>query len=598
MNINIILGALLVVLLATPAIAQSPLSFIPRDAYMVGELDFPHFERKADIDAIMQLGVMRMMTREMERNMGGSGGDMSTPQQMLANFGVDLNRKMYMYVAPAKVNRKRVMTIGFVVPVQDGAKLMDFRRSTANQASRDKYPAKTMGTLKYFADADGFFALGSEYALIGAVEVPYGLERNPDFDADPVLQFDIDMEDGNRQQAAAAKAIPMLLKLDRSNTIQVNTQYSAANVGTHDLKLWVDQAFAGDLQGMMSGSSSGYVDPTQKVMQDALMKLYENSSTSMGLNFNQGNIRLNVNNLMNPVVADAAEEMFDTKLNKRFMKYLPENTLMYFSMALDPEGTVEGFDKIGNTLLKDTPFKQYYQPTVDLLDIFLDEDEIYDLWTGSVVVALTGVNNQEITYMTYEYDEDFNRIEVEKTSRQPVPNILVMLSYGDEENTKKFMKLGLSSGFLKQEGLNRYSVQQIPDMPAGIDLYVGLHKGVMIVTNDRDLVMTRLETGVTARLAKDQQKLLRKNSSVLRVNVPELYQAVADAAGPMLPSDPQMTNIGKQTIRTITVKTGNVVNDRALPSTYEVEFFDQNTNALQVLLQLADSIMGGSGSNM
>src|SRR5690606_21671948 len=70
---------------------------------------------------------------------------------------------------------------------------------------------------------------------------------------------------------------------------------------------------------------------------------------------------------------------------------------------------------------------------------------------------------QEVPYTSYEYDEDYNYIEIDTTKVETVPDFLLMFSSDDEPLYKRIMAYVMSKGFMtEQNGVFRLAVDDLP----------------------------------------------------------------------------------------------------------------------------------------
>ncbi len=73
----------------------------------------------------------------------------------------------------------------------------------------------------------------------------------------------------------------------------------------------------------------------------------------------------------------------------------------------------------------------------------LSMDSIVNKWDGSVVFDLKQIDEKIDTIITYEYDDDFNRIEKQSVQKQLIPNFTLQLGEG-EELTEYFYKKNMA----------------------------------------------------------------------------------------------------------------------------------------------------------
>src|SRR3546814_11926467 len=67
----------------------------------------------------------------------------------------------------------------------------------------------------------------------------------------------------------------------------------------------------------------------------------------------------------------------------------------------------------------------------DLVSLLLDEAAIANVAKGDALFVLNGIAEREVPYISYEYDDDYNYMEVEKIKMETIPDFLLMFSSDD-----------------------------------------------------------------------------------------------------------------------------------------------------------------------
>ena len=179
----------------------------------------------------------------------------------------------------------------------------------------------------------------------------------------------------------------------------------------------------------------------------------------------------------NQELLDMWKRVSDRKLNPKFFKYLPrENMMGYLSMALNMENFADEMIGLFGPMIEESGMTvmQMEGMALDMMSsagINLDRKGMYNLLKGDMVMAVTGMREFNVTKT--QYDEDFNRVEVE--SKQRLPEFLAMMSYGSESDIMQFVKLGVEAGMLGKESgkYNAYKLA-IPASELPMDVYICL----------------------------------------------------------------------------------------------------------------------------
>src|SRR5690606_11903726 len=104
----------------------------------------------------------------------------------------------------------------------------------------------------------------------------------------------------------------------------------------------------------------------------------------------------------------------------------------------------------------------------EILSLLLDEEAIATVAKGDGLFVLNGIAEQEVTYTDYEYDEDYNYKEVEKTKMETIPDFLFMFS---SENAGLYNRL---TSYLQHKMLltDDNVISHIEESVVPFDLYV------------------------------------------------------------------------------------------------------------------------------
>jgi len=136
--------------------------------------------------------------------------------------------------------------------------------------------------------------------------------------------------------------------------------------------------------------------------------MYEDSYISMGLNFDKGATKLSSEYFMNDQMMDAYRKLSNTTFNKNFLKYLPKDNLGYFSFNFNFNSLVDMVKSSDNPMLAQYPvYEGMALEGLKGIGLEMTADEMYNLWTGDIMVVVTGVKEFEKEVTTYEYDDDF-----------------------------------------------------------------------------------------------------------------------------------------------------------------------------------------------
>ncbi|NHN25637.1 DUF4836 family protein [Flavobacterium jejuense] len=196
-----------------------------------------------------------------------------------------------------------------------------------------------------------------------------------------------------------------------------------------DISAWVNYQSAFNSMKDFSGIVKSMVGGSRGLSSDDI------DSFIKGVNFNMyfenKNARIEQTIEYSKSLADIMTKVVNRKINKNIFKYFPNQTPMaYMSYHINSEELLRNFPSITAQMYNDNRFlkKEDMEIVTDLISTMLDEKAIASLFDGDFTVFLHDISEQEYTYKSYEYDEDYNEIEVEKTDKRTTPIFTVLFT--------------------------------------------------------------------------------------------------------------------------------------------------------------------------
>lgn len=212
-------------------------------------------------------------------------------------------------------------------------------------------------------------------------------------------------------------------------------------------------------------------------------------------------------------MAKSFKRMYGGRLNRKFLKYInTDDAVGYFSIAMDAKAYLEELP----ILMKDTYgglFSQYADDIdlgAELLSLMLDEQALAKVARGDALFVLNGVSEKEVPYVSYEYDDDYNYQEVEKTKMETIPDFLFMFSSDDAALYDRVMSYVIGKGFLLEEN----GVYQLVNTELPFDLLFARKDGIVFIGTSTDQLQAIVSNQYRGKLDRDSRKLLTKNKFV------------------------------------------------------------------------------------
>lgn len=384
-----------------------------------------------------------------------------------------------------------------------------------------------------------------------------------------------------------------LNKVDPKKSLEGNTSFKASLDKEADMSFWADY---GNL--MMD------VDMMPRDMQGifgALSRLTNKTVFSGQGYFREGEAEIKTNFSMNEPMKRVTDAAYSKGgINKKFFKYIDKTNLMgLYSFSMDLKGFMMTYGQEIHRVLKeeDTKETRILMNMMDIVDIFLDEEETYELLTGDMMIALTDMRVVKREVADFQYNEESNTWEEETEMREEVmPVINLMLGYGNETNIRHFIDLGVNAGGLmkQQEG-----VWTIPEIKAetGFDFYIIMKDGILMMTNDDQVAKN--PNGFPAVKQLPLASITEMSNYVMygMLDATQISRVAQKAYAKQEGGAPNEVMELEKIFSKVEIRSTQPDNS-GFNTNFYVKMRDQDTNALQFMLDNMEKMMtSGSGSS-
>ena len=610
---------------------QTCMKYVPSNAPVILTMNLKNLDKKVNLDQMKQYTFYQEIIKELTQS--GTMNEfesayfedfMYAPEKL----GYDLLEPIYFFIK--KEGDRTYFTL--VTKLADrskyemGLQKLAQEKYLPNLQQKDGYQLYQEGGDTYAWNdevvvnvwsektADPYAGWGIEEETYEEVEAgePWVMEETPEYEIEeepaPELEVEEDISEDlpvfddventgpfewqdPEDNTPAAEWAGQVLRREFLQPVTFNEKFRAAVQKPSDVHLWLDYEFVMESMGGRSIANMGFTGELQQAMsaiQGFSEIFYADTYLSMGLNFENGKMAIDYDLFFNEEMGDLYRGMFDVKFNKKFLRYVKggDQLFGYFYLNYNIKKTIEEGKGLMYKLFEATP--QYGEAAADamqILGIFIDEEAIGNLLRGDLLVAVSGLQTVPVKTTTYDYDEDFNITPKDTTILKTLPIFTGMLSYGSEKDIMKFINLGLHSKVLTQEGA--YYKFVVPG--EGIDIYLAMKKGVLLFTNNRDLIVNRLEKGYARkeRLSKKHRKLLCESAAGFYWDIPNTIKAAAGdepGAGPMA----YLEMMGKE-FESVEMASSKKVDDR-LQSRLDFNFRNKNVNSLQQFFNFVNDV--------
>ncbi len=246
--------------------------------------------------------------------------------------------------------------------------------------------------------------------------------------------------------------------------------------------------------------------------------MWENSYVAGLVTFNDTITTMEHRISVGEQMSELTTGMYRGKVDRQMLNYVKADNLMSMVCL---SVNMEKFLKFGGHVYKENlrysgmgMFEQTYLAMWEIMRVFIDDNTLYDLFNGQFVFAVTDLKPVVTTYVTYEYDDDFNHREVTKDRTEIVPEFVFMAGVGRKKDMQKILDILEKTNLIKKVNEDYYMLANTTN-PAS-QVFIVFRKGMLMFTNNEDLVNNHLKKGYKGkhRLGKKLRKLARKSPLV------------------------------------------------------------------------------------
>jgi hypothetical protein len=635
--------------------AQNLQQYIPKDATVVMTTNLNHLNKKVNLLELQQYPFYEMMVGQMA--MGG-GDDAEMMQAMMtepSKLGLNIMEKAYFF----GTFDDAAMRFGMVAELSDKQAFVN--KMVKSNNGEDVEIMQMNGFSYIVPDDDATIAWNDKVVIIGGVErqdlnndTGYEYEVYPDEEyaeeeivemedmdileeeeeivfmdttieeepmpesleevteemlEEPVEETmpDFDLGDLFNQPDPELKAMSMdwmKTNLNRTadNSIALNPRF-VKGVNTNDMHVWLDYSYIMKMIQEEQNAAAGLGSEAEMAMemfQGMMSSMYGETFMSMGMNFNDGRWVIDMSQYTNPKLTKMMAGTFDSKYNKKMVKHLRGDEMMgIYHINLNMNEMVNGYKELAKDMAKEVPmYGEMAESALEILGIFIDEEGISNVFNGDMIFAVTGM--QTVTQMetVVEYDDNFNPTETQKQVTKEIPEMTFMMSYGNEKDIMKFIRLGAKSSVLQQVGTNFKIAAPGLDM----DATLAVRDGILFISNSQDLIQSNFSKKYKGKQKIDKNlcKTMCQNGQVMYFDIPQIIASMnaEEMAGAM--GAGEFVNIGKQNFESFMVTTAKTTVDGAYRSEISLNMVNKEMNALkqifEIINEMMEAAMGGGGS--
>ena len=553
--------------------AQDLLQYVPKDITMLAGMNPNQVKSKVNMDNIKKMDFYNYIMDEFKK---GAGPKSEVAQQFITNpgdFGLGVYDESFIFV---KINDDKSMLINYIFKLVDQTTFQKFLDEDI--LPNNKMKPQQLNGFTLLENDEASVAWTDKVVLITAAEKMKG------FEGDDVKGFRRHVQEAVNEQASK------VLKNPKSNSILTNPNYlKAIGSSKHDAFMWIDYGYFSQFQEMMGVNQ----DPLTGKMMEQMASMYEDNYLLMGLDFLNGKTKLSTKYIMNGDLANMMKGMTNNTMNPRFARYLSKDDMLgYYGISINIEGMVKGMAKMFEPMMEEAgvpDIDQVVEMGASEIGLNMSASEIYNIFEGDMMVSVGGMREFEKEVTTYEYDDDFNRNEVKKMKREALPGFTALMTYNDENALMPLIQMGVDAGMIAKSG-NHYNIS-IPSSP--MDVYMALNNGVIILTNDADMMGKKmLKKGLKKknRIGKKHIAALASNSQVIFWDINKTLTEFGDIAGAMGGAEGEKAvQLAKQNMKDMWITSGKVKNG-VLDTDMDFNFTNGKVNSLDQIFEVINQL--------
>jgi hypothetical protein len=242
------------------------------------------------------------------------------------------------------------------------------------------------------------------------------------------------------------------------------------------------------------------------------------------IDFNKDDVQLSVDMKHGEQLADIYKEIKKKSISPAFLKYIDKDAMGYCAMGIDIKGVSKG---IGTVLKKTLPLVPDYGDiavsAMDVLDIIVDEQALYNILTGDIAFSFNGMKSTKVIRKSYKYDDDFNSTETMDTVYENQPEMQLMLGVGNKDDVNKIIKLLVSTKLLRQDG-NVYGFEK---GSSALPVYLSVHDNILFLSNNKAYIQNPVAYAPEKQFSKEHAKMFSANTTVCYVNTAKIMEYFA-----------------------------------------------------------------------
>jgi hypothetical protein len=346
------------------------------------------------------------------------------------------------------------------------------------------------------------------------------------------------------QDAVTAKVITAFTGNGLPNNVTQNISYIKTVDATSDVNVYYNTA---GIFGLVYGTNSGISNYGNSTINNLNNLLYSNPAFSklgatVNVNFKEKELEVVTKGYSDD---EAFRKLMDATYAKHSGKLAGianADNVAYLSTNVNVKALFDMYYSIGRSVATNKTNEEFAKYgdvadiVIDLIETAVDEQAIADLLPTNMVAVVHNIAPEKVTYVDYEYDNEYNRKEITKEKVELRPSF----SFAFETKTDRFYKKLLSlptkhkeifaGENLEYANLGNYFLLTIKEANVlAQKLYFAVNNGTAIVTTNKSV----LDNFLAGKLVSNSEilKNTTDNNTYFKVDLEKLAKTFATEIG-------------------------------------------------------------------
>ncbi|MCX6183228.1 MAG: hypothetical protein NT150_15050 [Bacteroidetes bacterium] len=499
--------------------AQDLIKYLPENPLLYGRFALPTIFKSQPLDSLKEYAFFQAFMQEVPFNRQQDADSLLTGIiNDIEKFGLSLNSDMHIVVSQedSLIQSNIYFQINNITELEKNINLLfPVGDSTVYYSAANDF--------KLFIYKDLHMAWNNELFIVGArMSLRMETQNSWDLtDAEKVLQE----KQLNERDANA------IHKIFHANTLVAKRKYLK--------KMYQDAAIATYMD--MKGLYNIYLDAmTAKFRYYGALNIFSpvnnalpflDSKVNIGIYFNNDELVIKAKSKMGKELRKKLLKVYKRKYNPGIFNYVPEDALLSAGIKINTEAYINfTFDILADVYSKIPRYGRYGVGVITFLQTFMDEKGIGELVRGDMIFSLNNISKKNISYTTYDYDEDYNSTEVTKFNEYKVPSFSLIGSTGNPKQLEKLMDIGLdlSKVYVKENDV--YVIRDNDLNQIGGALYIQITDKLFFVSNDSSFIYNVIPNkGYDKKLNAKAKKNYKGKTMYLDFSADKLMKSLADS---------------------------------------------------------------------